>query len=1098
MPIISRIGAMTSKAWGQFKVAVSGIGNYLYFWGANSSGEFGNNDQSGNFYNSPLPVAPDQTAVATPTFLAGSFSISLRTNGAMFAAGRNDFGALGIGTTVNQSVATQIGTLTTWRSIDVSDEQTLALKSDGTLWSWGDGTLGNIGNSTTNNYSSPVQVGTNTNWASFSTNNYTCFAITTTGQLWAWGNGGSGSLGDGAATDKSSPVQIGTLTNWSKVAAGNSTTYAIKTDGTLWAWGSGSAGKVGDSTVISRSSPVQIGTLTNWSNITATQNTAYALSSAGSLWSWGTNTSGALGLNIASTINRSSPSQIGTLTTWATLGRAKTGNFASAIKTDGTLWAWGANASGQLGDRSVTNRSSPVQIGAENEWLAASNNNLTSFYVDIGNNVYYAGSGSYGQTQTGYTSGAVGSSNYPFYISSQGNWGVMKSSGANTHTSIVRGNGSLWSWGSGLTGGLGDGTTIDKSSPVQIGALTNWRTTSSGNFFTLALKRDSTLWSWGTGGSGQLGSGTTLARSSPVQVGSSNTNGWFTIATGYRTGYAIDGARTFYSWGLNSYGQIGDGSTNDKSTPTAIGAATDWYQINAGYYHALAIRATTGQLWAWGANDRGQVGDGTTVNRSSPVQVGTLTGWTSIAGGFDTSYAIKGGALWAWGLNSNGQLGDSTTVNKSSPIQIGTLTNWLYVDASSEAGSGFAIKTDGTLWAWGANNVGQLGIGNIENKSSPTQVGTLTTWSSIINGDDFAGGGLNNNASLYMWGSNAQGQLAQNTVYFGLRSSPVQLGTEKWLVVSGQANTIAAIKSDNSLWGWGAATSGQIGDNTTINKSSPVQIGTLTNWSSAAGIQLATLAVDTSGQLWAWGNGANGRLGLGDTLNRSSPVQIGTLTDWSGSLSGYSHALAVKTNGTLWSWGLCNVGQLGEGLIVNRSSPVQIGTLSNWQKVAANATMSAAIKTDGTLWTWGVGSSGEIGNGTTLARSSPVQVGTLNTWRSVACLGNANIAVKTDNTLWAWGTGANGVLGDGTTINKSSPIQIGTLTTWSSVLVTGASSGGAIKTDGTLWTWGFNGFGDLGNMSTISRSSPVQVGTLTTWTSAGSVRTSTSYALSSA
>jgi len=183
----------------------------------------------------------------------------------------------------------------------------------------------------------------------------------------------------------------------------------------------------------------------------------------------------------------------------------------------------------------------------------------------------------------------------------------------------------------------------------------------------------------------------------------------------------------------------------------------------------------------------------------------------------------------------------------------------------------------------------------------------------------------------------------------------------------------------------------------------------------------------------------------------------------------------------MWAWGSGGSGRLGLGNTTDYSSPKQIGALTTWSKIAAASSTSAAIKTDGTLWSWGYNYYGNVGDGTTIYRSSPVQIGALTTWSSIDGGDGYTLAIKTDGTLWSWGYNTTyGNLGDGTTISKSSPVQVGALTNWSMVSA-GNLTSAAIKTDGTLWTWGANGSGSLGLGNTTHRSSPVQVGSSTTW-----------------
>jgi hypothetical protein len=222
----------------------------------------------------------------------------------------------------------------------------------------------------------------------------------------------------------------------------------------------------------------------------------------------------------------------------------------------------------------------------------------------------------------------------------------------------------------------------------------------------------------------------------------------------------------------------------------------------------------------------------------------------------------------------------------------------------------------------------------------------------------------------------------------------------------------------NTLFSWGRGSYGRLGQNTTTDVSSPVQIPG-TTWSSISAAEKHSLATKTDGTLWSWGQNDQGRLGQSDTTNRSSPVQIPG-TSWNAIRGGRQHSLATKTDGTLWSWGNGELGQLGQNTTTNISSPIQIpGT--TWSFISGNQT-SLATKTDGTLWAWGHNTSGQLGHNDTILRSSPVQIpGT--SWSSISAGYSHSLAKKTDNTLWAWGNNNNGKLGQNNRTQFSSPVQ---------------------------------------------------------------------------
>jgi alpha-tubulin suppressor-like RCC1 family protein len=352
-------------------------------------------------------------------------------------------------------------------------------------------------------------------------------------------------------------------------------------------------------------------------------------------------------------------------------------------------------------------------------------------------------------------------------------------------------------------------------------------------------------------------------------------------------------------------------------------------------FNPLGAQTTTTyyDAYIWGENGQGQLGLSTTANVSSPTQIGSNVAWTMPGEGANFSALVKGdGTLWTWGRNDAGQIGDGTTVNKSSPVQVGTLTNWSIISPGSQFC--LAIKTDGTLWSWGLNNEGQLGLNNAGSttwRSSPVQVGGLNTWASIA---------------------------ASSRSYHAL-----------------------AIQTNGTLWAWGYNAYGQVGDGTTAYRSSPKQIGSLTNWAYVAKTTLSSIAIKTNGTLWTWGRNNTGQLGLNNGTYYSSPKQVGALTNWTSQISGGQYTVcAIKSDGTLWSWGYNNYGQLGLGNTTNYSSPKQVGALTTWSKICAMQSSGAAIKTDGTLWAWGRNNAGQLGFNNITDYSSPKQVGSETTW----------------------------------------------------------------------------------------------------------------------
>jgi alpha-tubulin suppressor-like RCC1 family protein len=334
--------------------------------------------------------------------------------------------------------------------------------------------------------------------------------------------------------------------------------------------------------------------------------------------------------------------------------------------------------------------------------------------------------------------------------------------------------------------------------------------------------------------------------------------------------------------------------------------------------------------------------------------------YVKIAAGAVHSLALKtDGTLWAWGYNADGQLGDSTFVDKYAPVQIGAG----YAAIAAGNSHSLALKTDGTLWAWGLNAYGQLGDGTIVNKNTPVLVGSGYAAISAGYRHSLA---LRTDGTLWTWGGNIEGQLGDGTLVD--KHTPVQIGSGYATIGAADYNSLA-LKTDGTLWAWGFNAYGQLGDGTQVDRNIPVLIGS--DYATIAAGSIHTLALKTDGTLWAWGFNGDGELGDGTVVNKFAPVQIGP--GYSAISSGYVHSLALKTDGTLWAWGFNYFGQVGDGTLVDKHTPVMID--SGYAVIAAGSVHSLALKTNGTLWAWGSNSFGQLGDGTQVDRHSPVRIG---------------------------------------------------------------------------------------------------------------------------
>ncbi|WP_154017830.1 PKD-like domain-containing protein [Candidatus Protochlamydia phocaeensis] len=780
----------------------------------------------------------------------------------------------------------------------------LALRGDGTVWAWGDNIFGQVGDGTFTNSDIPIPVGGGTPFTDavgIAGGGFHSLALKSDGTVWAWGYNGLGELGNGTNADSNLPVQVGggtPLTNIAAIAAGNAHSLALRSDGTVWAWGANSSGQLGNGTNVDSNLPVQVGggtPLTDVIAIAGGNGHSLALKSDGTIWAWGANSSGQLGNGTNSPSNV--PVQVGGGTPFLNaIAIACGSNHSLALRSDGTVWSWGANNSGQLGNGTNTNSTLPLQVGGGTP--------LTD---------------------------------------------VIAIAGGDIHSLALRTDGMVWAWGGNASGQLGDGTNAESDVPVLVGGGTpfiNAIAIAAGTNHSLALRGDGIVWAWGDNSLGALGNGTTTSSNLPVQtvnlLGSEEIKA---IASGSSHSLALKSDGTVWAWGLNAFGELGNGTNTDSSVPVQVGGGTpltDIIAIVARRDHSLALRSD-GTVWAWGSNADGQLGDGTNTDSNIPVQVGggtPLTDIIAIAAGYSHSLALRSdGTVWAWGSNVNGQLGDGTNTDSNIPVQVGGGTPLTNVSAIGAGGYfSLALKADGTAWAWGDNTFGQLGNGTNSPSNIPVQVGGGVPLTAVV-------------------------------------------------ALSGGSYHSLALRSDGTVWAWGNNLDGQLGNGTTAISYTPVQVGggiPLTNAIAISAGGYYSLALIDDGTMQAWGFNSFGQLGNGTTTSSELPVVVGGGTPFTtikNIAGGESYAMALKSDGSVWAWGNNFYGQLGNGTNTNSSIPVEtiftpivIATPAN-QTIASGETTSILLGSNisGTTFSWTVSqnnvSGAANGAGTTISQT---------------------------------------------------------------------------------------------------------------------------------
>jgi alpha-tubulin suppressor-like RCC1 family protein len=362
-------------------------------------------------------------------------------------------------------------------------------------------------------------------------------------------------------------------------------------------------------------------------------------------------------------------------------------------------------------------------------------------------------------------------------------------------------------------------------------------------------------------------------------------------------------------------------------------------------------------------------------------------------------------------------------------------------------------------------------------------VTVLSKWRAIAAGESHSLA-LNTNSTLWGWGNNQFGQLDPSNFASPFIQPTLLNPDTDWSRIAAGYNHTLAIKTDSTLWTWGENEFCQLGLGNTEFYPVPTRVGTDLDWSLVAGGGAHSVAVKTNGTICSWGYNNTGQLGLGDTLDRYTPSFIGTDSDWSSVTCGYPYTLAIKNNGTLWAWGYNWFGQLGDGSNTNmRTTPRQVGSDSDWSAIAVGYDHSIGLKTQGTLWAWGSNQYGQLGLNNYTNRTTPARIGNDSDWAAISADGNDvnmghTLALKTNRTLWSWGYNGLGQLGVGDTNQSPVSLQITYPSEyqedWAMVCAGGAHALGQ-TTDGTLWIWGGNSYGQLGIANTINQNIPINL-----------------------
>lgn len=716
-----------------------------------------------------------------------------------------------------------------------------------------------------------------------------------------------------------------------------------------------------------------------------------------------------------------------------------------------------------------------------------------------------------------------------------GNPSVMNVSVGGFHGAVLKTDGSIWSFGFNGNGQLGDGTTAVRATPVLINAPGDTVQVACSANHTMALSRNGELWAWGANDRGQLGDGTWVGKLTRVRVGTALYKG---IAAGAFHSIGIAPNNVVYTWGRNNEGQLGRAPVSEGSnTPLPVRLASnnnetlgDVAWVSSGMYHSFAIDKN-GTWWGWGANINGELGDGTNNPRPYAIPLPHLNGFISVVGGGGFSIGLKSdGTVWVWGLNAAGQLGLGDTTNRFTPVQLPGVTNVAAIAAGWHGGMALkndrtvwdwgyfwlspnpspaahppvqvpglsnivsifangevrvALKADGTFWNWGNSYYGQLGngtvgtfqltaaelvafrdpAGNPSTAFARTPAGSKGSFNNVLKSD----------GNLWSWGHNSEGQLNDGSNVNRLTAMMPGIADGFIASSSGTFHTLL-LKKDGTVWAWGADDYGQLGDGGGISKFVPVQVKGVYDCVAVCAGSRHSLALKRNGQVWAWGSNTGSQLGVGSTAPQVTiPRFIPYLDNVKALRAGLYHNLAIRNDGSVWGWGANSFGELGLGHNNVPTYPVPVPALSGMTDIACGGGFSVGLKSNGSVWSWGLNQLGQLGNGSgATVQTTPNLISGLNSITAIACGGDHALALRSDGTVRAWGYNAYGQVGDGSTTTRAVPVTVTGLGNVASI-ATGLSHSLAIKNDGTYWAWGQNNMGQLGDGTVVNRTLPVQV-----------------------
>jgi len=922
---------------------------------------------------------------------------------------------------------------------------------------------------------------------------------------------------------------VAPLAQAATIAAGTDHSIAIKDDGTVWVWGDNSHGQLGNGTSGTGTGslvPVQVPGLANIIAVSAGQDFSIALEDSGQVWTWGDDVVGQLGDGAAGA-GRTTPYQITSLTGITMIAAGQ--QFVLALRSDGSVWAWGKNSTGQLGDNTTSQRASPIQVkntagtGFLGGITAVAAGGFHSLAVSTTGAAFAWGKNANGQVGINNVTTPQKLPKQVLGVGASGTLANVSSVAAALNSSFaLLTDGTVVSWGINTNGVLGDATTSQRTAPVQVkgvggaGILTNVKAIAAGDLHALAAKNDGTLWAWGKGSAGQRGNNTTgTTQSSPVQVKDTAGTGFLTNVVASEGGVSFSLAvtttngGTAWGWGLNTLGQVGDNSTTQRNTPRQVGTGFAAGEVAAPAFSPPANTYNTEQNVGITSATPGATIRYTT--NGDPVDLGSAVLLPGQTVAVTSSMTLKAKA-WAGTGASSAETQAVYVLKVATPVVLpsssGPYTEPIAVSISTTSGASIYYTTDGSEPTTASTPY-----------SGAFSVGTSTT----VKAKGFRAGWTESDTAVQSYTFNFQAlaapviappsgnyissasvsmsSISGATIRFTMDGSEPDLTSSPYVspltVDIGMTVKARAWHPD-----WLPSPSSE--RSYTIQAAKPIVTPDGGSFTNPQAVVITTATPDASVRYTT--SGADP--GLGDPAVGSGPLLVDrsltlkarafkagvTPSDVETSdftinrpmaSAGRDHSFLVKPDGTVWVWGQNGDGRFGNGSTSSSSQPVLIPGLTSVKAVAAGVAHSLFLKADGTVWAAGSNFEGQLGNGQSGGAApnqpTPIQVrqsATIYLTNVVALAAGDyfNLALKADGSVWAWGRNSNGQVGNGT--QTLAPYAVQAKSGCQAIGAGGAFSL-AVDAQGRVWGWGHNAFGQLGDATSVDRPSPVAVVGLT-------------------